>query len=140
MHKIKKSIGILALAIFSIGAIIILIKPNGSNVPINPASVTSSVSEPANTNTSNQVQTNIPTANDYTLADVSKHNSASSCWAAINGGVYDVTTFIDQHPGGTEAILSLCGTDGSAAFNNQHGDQKRPNNELAGFKIGNLIN
>jgi cytochrome b involved in lipid metabolism len=74
----------------------------------------------------------------YTLAQIATHNSVSSCWTTINGGVYDVTKWINQHPGGSDAILSLCGTDGSSAFNDQHGGQRRPANELASFKIGTL--
>lgn len=74
----------------------------------------------------------------FTLAEVSAHGSASSCWTAINGGVYDVTSWINQHPGGQGPILSLCGHDGSSAFNGQHGGQARPASELASFKIGTL--
>ncbi len=77
-------------------------------------------------------------ASTYTMADVAKHNSQASCWTTISGGVYDVTSWINQHPGGPEAILSLCGADGSAAFNGQHGGQRRPEQELASFKIGTL--
>lgn len=75
----------------------------------------------------------------YTLADVALHSNGASCWSAINGGVYDLTSWINQHPGGPQAILSICGIDGSAAFNDQHGGQSRPANELAGFKIGTLV-
>ena len=75
----------------------------------------------------------------YTLADVAMHNTGTSCWSTINGGVYDLTSWINQHPGGPEAILSICGKDGSAAFNDQHGGQRRPANELAGFQIGTLV-
>lgn len=74
----------------------------------------------------------------YTLSEVARHASASSCWTAINGKVYDVTDWINQHPGGPERILNLCGTDGSAAFDNQHGGQSRPAQELASFYIGDL--
>jgi cytochrome b involved in lipid metabolism len=56
----------------------------------------------------------------------------------VNGGVYDLTSWIGQHPGGSKAILGICGKDGSAAFNEQHSSQRRPANELAGFKIGVL--
>ncbi len=76
---------------------------------------------------------------EYTMADVAKHNNASDCWTTINGGVYNVTSWIYQHPGGSEAIISLCGIDGSDAFNQQHGGQRRPANELASFKIGTLV-
>ena len=74
----------------------------------------------------------------YTMATVAQHNSASSCWAAINGNVYDLTNWINQHPGGQGPILSLCGTDGSAAFNGQHGGQARPASELKNFLLGPL--
>ncbi len=74
----------------------------------------------------------------YTLAEVATHKDASSCWTTINGNVYDVTSWISQHPGGQQAILGLCGIDGSDAFNGQHGGQARPASELASFKIGIL--
>lgn len=99
---------------------------------------TSSNNTITNSNSSTGNTTNTSTAKTYTLADVAKHNSSASCWTAINGGVYDVTAWIDQHPGGPDTITSLCGIDGSATFDAQHGGQSRPENELATFKIGNL--
>lgn len=75
----------------------------------------------------------------YTMAEVAKHGIPSNCWSAINGGVYNLTSWIDQHPGGSDAITSLCGADGSSAFNDQHGGERRPVNELAGFKVGVLV-
>lgn len=75
----------------------------------------------------------------YTLAQVAQHNSAGSCWSAINGSVYDLTSFIAYHPGGEAAIISLCGKNGSAAFDAQHGGQSRPASELASLKIGALV-
>jgi cytochrome b involved in lipid metabolism len=74
----------------------------------------------------------------YTLADISKHADRTNCWTTVSGSVYDVTAWISQHPGGAEAIISLCGRDGTAAFTEQHGGERRPANELAGFKIGTL--
>lgn len=86
--------------------------------------------------------TAIETANlkttEYTLAQVATHKTPSDCWTTINGGVYDVTPWISKHPGGAEAIVSLCGIDGSLGFNGQHGGERRPATELASFKIGNL--
>lgn len=77
-------------------------------------------------------------AGSYTMADVAAHNTQQSCWTAINGSVYNVTSWISQHPGGRQAIISLCGKDGSSAFDGQHGGQARPEAELASFKIGVL--
>lgn len=72
------------------------------------------------------------------MAQVATHNSADSCWTVIRGGVFDLTTWINQHPGGPDAILSICGIDGTAAFDNQHEGQGRPEQLLAQFRIGTL--
>ncbi len=74
----------------------------------------------------------------YTMADIKKHSKSTSCWSAINGNVYDLTKWINRHPGGSSVIISLCGKDGSSMFNGQHGGQARPVSELTGFKIGKL--
>ncbi len=80
-----------------------------------------------------------PASGTYTLAQVAQHNSATSCWAAIDGGVYDLTQWVNSHPGGPQRILNLCGTDASDAFEAQHDSQQRPNTQLATFRIGNLV-
>ncbi|HVM58867.1 MAG TPA: cytochrome b5 domain-containing protein [Candidatus Paceibacterota bacterium] len=82
--------------------------------------------------------TGTPASPTFTAAEVAAHDSAQSCYTSINGSVYDLTPWISQHPGGPEAILSICGTDGTAAFEAQHGGERRPNQELATFKIGAL--
>jgi cytochrome b involved in lipid metabolism len=74
----------------------------------------------------------------YTLADIATHNSESDCWSTINGGVYNLTTWIPRHPGGKQAIEGLCGKDGSAAFNAQHGSAPQQAAVLATLKIGTL--
>ena len=77
-------------------------------------------------------------ATAYTMAQVATHNTKDSCWAAVSGGVYDLTAWIDQHPGGDNAIKGLCGTDGTAAFTAQHRGAGKPTDTLAKFKIGTL--
>lgn len=78
------------------------------------------------------------TAGTYTMADVQKHATAQSCWAAIDGGVYDLTAWIAQHPGGPGPIEQLCGTDAAAAFTAQHGNNGAAKSELASLQIGVL--
>jgi uncharacterized membrane protein len=73
-----------------------------------------------------------------TLAEVAQHADASSCWAAINGQVYDLTDWLGQHPGGAREIIPHCGTDATAAFTAQHAGQPRPAAELTRFLIGPL--
>lgn len=85
----------------------------------------------------NIVETAVKT-NVYIMADVQKHNVQSDCWSAIGGDVYDLTSWVTRHPGGERAILSLCGTDGTSAFNDQHGDSRRPKSTLVLLKIGSL--
>ncbi|MCE9585052.1 cytochrome b5 domain-containing protein [Candidatus Nomurabacteria bacterium] len=129
--KIKIFIGLSAVVIFIIGAVVIINKKTYTPIENNPIQNT-----PVNNTNTSTTKTN--TEKIYTMVDVQKHNSQSSCWTAINGAVYDVTSWISQHPGGAGAILSLCGKDGSSAFNDQHGGQRRPEQELASFKIGVL--
>ncbi|MFA5991354.1 MAG: cytochrome b5 domain-containing protein [Candidatus Doudnabacteria bacterium] len=74
----------------------------------------------------------------YTLAEVQAANTSSKCWSIVSGNVYDLTSWISQHPGGQSAIISMCGKDATSAFLGQHGGQARPASELAGFKIGIL--
>lgn len=80
-----------------------------------------------------------PSVTSYTMTQVAQHADASSCWAAINGEVYDLTSWISQHPGGEARILQLCGSDGSAAFNAQHSGQTAPAAELVRFRLGPLV-
>jgi len=70
--------------------------------------------------------------------EVAKHNSASDCWSVVKGNVYNLTSYIQRHPGGQSALKNICGKDGSAAFSNQHNNQGKPNNVLQGFLIGAL--
>jgi cytochrome b involved in lipid metabolism len=73
-----------------------------------------------------------------TLAEVALHNSPEDCWSAINGKVYNLTDWIDKHPGGAVIIKSLCGQDGSAGFTSEHSGEDRPEAELARFLVGTL--
>lgn len=95
------------------------------------------VATPQNT-TSASTQTTGATTQGITLSQVAGHKSRTSCWSAINDNVYDLTSWIPNHPGGEQAILSLCGIDGSAAYNGQHGGSTKTANILFGFKIGTL--
>ena len=74
----------------------------------------------------------------YTMEQVKANNSSSKCWSAINGKVYDLTTWINSHPGGPGAITSLCGTDGTSSFNGMHGGSGQPASRLAGYLLGPL--
>ena len=79
-----------------------------------------------------------PVVTGYTMAQVRANNTAKSCWTAIDGYVYNLTNWISAHPGGSGAILFLCGTDGTNAFKAQHENQTKPAIRLDGYRIGPL--
>jgi hypothetical protein len=79
-----------------------------------------------------------PVVTGYTMAQVRANNTAKSCWTAIDGYVYNLTNWISAHPGGSGAIMFLCGTDGTNAFKAQHENQTKPAIRLDGYRIGPL--
>lgn len=46
-----------------------------------------------------------------TQAEVQAHNSAQSCYVTIGSKVYDITEFVEDHPGGGDLILDYAGKD-----------------------------
>ncbi|KAL2828367.1 hypothetical protein BJY01DRAFT_131700 [Aspergillus pseudoustus] len=46
-----------------------------------------------------------------TSAEVESHNSAKSCYVTIGSKVYDITSFVEDHPGGGDLILEYAGKD-----------------------------
>lgn len=75
----------------------------------------------------------------WTLPDIARHASSEDCWTAVSGGVYDLTAFIPQHPGG-RAILPACGTDGTALFSLEPAHTRARALEVmdAEYRIGTL--
>ncbi|KAG8740341.1 Cytochrome b2, mitochondrial precursor [Ceratobasidium sp. 428] len=48
--------------------------------------------------------------------EIRKHNSRESCWVVVDGEVYDVTRFLNDHPGGIAPILKAAGSDATRVF------------------------
>ncbi|KAL4080157.1 FAD binding domain-containing protein [Scleroderma yunnanense] len=83
----------------------------GQLVPEPPASAPPSASVP----------TAVPSASqEFTIADVAKHNKKDDVWVVVNGQVLDVTSFLPDHPGGEKAILLYAGRDATEEFNMLH--------------------
>ncbi|ODV94720.1 hypothetical protein PACTADRAFT_76338 [Pachysolen tannophilus NRRL Y-2460] len=48
----------------------------------------------------------------YTLEQLGLHNNSKDCWVSLYGRkIYDVTRFLNEHPGGDELILNYAGKD-----------------------------
>nr|POF17705.1 cytochrome b2, mitochondrial [Quercus suber] len=56
----------------------------------------------------------------YTYDEVQQHRSQDSCWVVLYGNVYDVTSFLPSHPGGSKIILTLAGTDATQEYDPVH--------------------
>lgn len=83
------------------------------------------------------------TSKTYTAGEVAAHSSSSDCWLIINNTVYDVTSFLADHPGGASTILPYCGKEASQAFATQDrgsrgGHSSNATSMLATYKIGSL--
>ncbi|CAH1174103.1 unnamed protein product [Phaedon cochleariae] len=77
----------------------------------------------------------------YTLEEVSKQNGKSekgTVWIIIKDNVYDVTDYLDEHPGGKETIMEFAGKDATKDFvaAGHSGDAKK---ELKSYKIGEIV-
>ncbi|KAE8678252.1 Cytochrome b5 [Hibiscus syriacus] len=65
-------------------------------------------------------------AKTHSFEEVANHNKIKDCWLIISGKVYDVTPFMDEHPGGGEVLLSATGKDGTNDFEDiGHSDEAR---------------
>lgn len=47
----------------------------------------------------------------FTVAQVASHKSSKSCFVTVGRNVYDVTDFLDSHPGGSDLVLEYGGKD-----------------------------
>jgi len=79
-----------------------------------------------------------PVESKYSMANIAKNNSTSSCWAAISGKAYNLTDWISKHPGGAGAIVSICGTDATSVFQGRHGGQSGPASSLSSYLLGDI--
>eukprot|EP00486_Rosalina_sp_Unknown_P005730 CAMPEP_0201570692 /NCGR_PEP_ID=MMETSP0190_2-20130828/13038_1 /ASSEMBLY_ACC=CAM_ASM_000263 /TAXON_ID=37353 /ORGANISM="Rosalina sp." /LENGTH=157 /DNA_ID=CAMNT_0047994477 /DNA_START=25 /DNA_END=498 /DNA_ORIENTATION=- len=54
----------------------------------------------------------------FTMEEVKKHGNEESPWVIIYGGVYDMTEFQLDHPGGPDVLQDIAGQDGTEEFEN----------------------
>lgn len=115
---------------------------SGSSAPKPSATKTAT---PTPTPTPSASETPSPTATQtsapagYTKAQVAEKSSRSACWVVVSGSVYNLTDWINKHPGGAGAITSLCGRDATSAFEGQHGGDARPSSILESYYLGPLV-
>ena len=57
---------------------------------------------------------------DFSMLEVAAHDKRDDCWVAIEGKVYDITRYVNLHPGGWLPISHLAGRDATDAFTEYH--------------------
>ena len=57
-----------------------------------------------------------PEGRIVTLEELAKHKTTKDVWIAMNGGVYNATQFLDDHPGGPDLIMGVAGKDATTEF------------------------
>ena len=48
------------------------------------------------------------------------HNTRQDAWTAINGSVYNISPYLDYHPGGVPELMRIAGRDGTKLFGARH--------------------
>lgn len=72
----------------------------------------------------------------FSRLDVAKHDSISDCWLIVHGEVYDVSSYVNNHPGGVSSITTRCGKAVSSIFASIHSN--RAWNLLGKYRIGSI--
>ncbi|KAH6847263.1 acyl-CoA dehydrogenase/oxidase [Chaetomium sp. MPI-CAGE-AT-0009] len=58
----------------------------------------------------------------FTQSDVASNNKSDSLWIVVDGDVYDLTKFQDDHPGGKKILQRVAGKDASKQFWKYHNE------------------
>ncbi|BCS25185.1 FMN-dependent alpha-hydroxy acid dehydrogenase [Aspergillus puulaauensis] len=53
-------------------------------------------------------------------SELQRHTTPEDCWIIVHSRIYDVTPFLDEHPGGSAIILKYAGNDASKAYDEVH--------------------
>jgi len=73
-----------------------------------------------------------------TLEEVAEHNTRKSTWLIIHDKVYDVTKFLEEHPGGEEVLIEQGGHDCTEAFEDV-GHSTDAKDLMAEYLIGEIV-
>lgn len=80
---------------------------------------------------------NLRLRKQITLDEVSYHDTMQDCWIVLYDRVYDITDFLEMHPGGHDVLLEHAGRDATIAFIGT-GHSKAAFASLKMYEIGEL--
>jgi len=79
----------------------------------------------------------------YTLQEVAQHKEPDDCWMVIGGTVYNLSTYLPQHPSDPAIILPWCGKEATQAYQTKtkgRSHSSYANQLLPQYRIGKLRN
>ncbi|XP_042496835.1 cytochrome b5 [Macadamia integrifolia] len=73
----------------------------------------------------------------YTMQEAALHNTREDCWVVVDGKVYNVTNYLDEHPGGDDVLIAATGKDATDEFEDA-GHSKSAREIMEEYCIGEL--
>ncbi|KAJ8906590.1 hypothetical protein NDN08_003083 [Rhodosorus marinus] len=61
-----------------------------------------------------------PRPRNILLEELREHSSVGNAWTAVRGKVYDISHYLDYHPGGGPYLMMAAGKDATALFDKYH--------------------
>ncbi|XP_042493941.1 cytochrome B5-like [Macadamia integrifolia] len=74
----------------------------------------------------------------FSLSEVSLHTSKKDCWIVVHGKVYDVTVFLEEHPGGEDPLLEAAAKGDATEDFEEVGHSSTATAMMSGYLIGVL--
>ncbi|CAL5867269.1 uncharacterized protein PFLUO_LOCUS1484 [Penicillium psychrofluorescens] len=90
-----------------------------------PAASAAAAEEPAAQTSADPANFKVP-EKEYSMEEVAKHNKKDDLWIVVKGIVLDVTNWLDEHPGGANALYNFMGRDATEEFAMLHDDEVIP--------------
>ncbi|KAL4902647.1 hypothetical protein BDW74DRAFT_62081 [Aspergillus multicolor] len=101
---------------------------NGTDPAVSTAPLPANADAPAETSkppTKPPKKFSIPET-EYSMEEVAKHNRKEDLWIVVKGIILDVTNWLDEHPGGANALFNFMGRDATEEFEMLHDDEVIP--------------
>jgi L-lactate dehydrogenase (cytochrome) len=71
------------------------------------------------------------------VKELGECNVRGKAWLSIKGEVYDLTQYLNQHPGGAKVLLACCGKEADEPYQLFHGHTSYLS-RLKSYRVGRL--